>query len=68
MTPSPPIGTQPGYTAWQLVAYMLRLGTLGFGGPVALAGYMYRDLVERRGWISEADYREGRCSTASAPR
>src|SRR5215213_8202864 len=38
---------------------MLRLGTLGFGGPVALAGYMYRDLVEQRGWISEADYKEG---------
>src|SRR3954471_14837312 len=50
---------QPGYTPWQLVAYMLRLGTLGFGGPVALAGYMYRDLVEARGWISEADYKEG---------
>src|SRR5947209_20078360 len=42
-----------------LVAYMLRLGALGFGGPVALAGHMHRDLVEQRGWISEADYREG---------
>ncbi len=39
--------------------YALRLGTLGFGGPVALVGYMHRDLVERRKWISEADYREG---------
>lgn len=38
----------PGYTLWQLVRYMLRLGTLGFGGPVALVGYMYRDLVEQR--------------------
>ena len=47
------------YTLGQLVAYMLRLGTLGFGGPVALVGYMHRDLVERRGWISEADYKEG---------
>jgi chromate transporter len=47
------------YTLWQLVAYMLRLGALGFGGPVALVGFMYRDLVERRGWISEADYKEG---------
>src|SRR3954454_19846645 len=51
--------TQPFYTLWQLVLYMLRLGTLGFGGPVALAGYMHRDLVERRAWISEADYKEG---------
>ncbi|MGF6542574.1 putative chromate ion transporter [Paraburkholderia youngii] len=51
--------TAPGYTLGQLVLYMLRLGTFGFGGPVALVGYMHRDLVERRGWISESDYREG---------
>ena len=49
----------PRYTLWKLVAYMLRLGALGFGGPVALAGYMFRDLVEQRGWITEADYKEG---------
>ena len=36
------------YTLWQLVRYMLGLGTWGFGGPVALVGYMYRDLVEKR--------------------
>jgi chromate transporter len=53
------IATAPGYTLGQLVLYMLRLGTLGFGGPVALVGYMHRDLVEQRGWISESDYREG---------
>src|SRR5256714_4724588 len=47
------------YTLWQLVRYFLRLGTLGFGGPVALVGYMQRDLVEQRAWISEADYKEG---------
>jgi chromate transporter len=35
------------------------LGTWGFGGPVALAGYMYRDLVEKRRWITDADYKEG---------
>jgi chromate transporter len=58
--PSTSIATNPpGYTLWQMVAYMLRLGTLGFGGPVALVGYMYRDLVERRGWITDADYKEG---------
>jgi len=49
----------PAYSLWQIVAYMLRLGTIGFGGPVALAGYMYRDLVERRHWITDADYKEG---------
>ncbi len=47
------------YTLWQLARYFLRLGTLGFGGPVALVGYMQRDLVESRGWIAEADYKEG---------
>ena len=51
--------TLPGYTLWQMMRYMLRLGTLGFGGPVALVGYMYRDLVEERHWISDADYKEG---------
>jgi chromate transporter len=49
----------PPYTLWQLVKYMLGLGTWGFGGPVALVGYMYRDLVEKRQWISDADYKEG---------
>jgi chromate transporter len=49
----------PGYTLGQMALYMLKLGTVGFGGPVALVGYMRRDLVERRGWITEADYREG---------
>lgn len=47
------------YTLWQLVKYMLGLGSWGFGGPVALVGFMYRDLVERRHWFSEADYKEG---------
>lgn len=47
------------YTLWQLILYMLGLGTWGFGGPVALVGYMYRDLVERRQWFTESDYKEG---------
>ena len=58
---------QPRYTLWQLMAYFLRLGALGFGGPVALVGYMQRDLVERRGWISEADYKEGLALAQIAP-
>ncbi|MGZ5270557.1 MAG: chromate transporter [Ramlibacter sp.] len=56
---APPDATATRYTLWQLVKYMLGLGTWGFGGPVALVGYMYRDLVEKRQWISEGDYKEG---------
>ena len=55
----PVAAAAPSYSRWQLVRYMLALGTWGFGGPVALVGYMYRDLVERRRWISEGDYKEG---------
>src|SRR5947208_3239236 len=58
-TTAPRQGQRPDYSLGQLALYVLRLGTLGFGGPVALVGYMHRDLVERRRWISEADYREG---------
>ncbi|WP_431824699.1 chromate transporter [Burkholderia sp. F1] len=57
----------PTYSLGQLVGYMLRLGTFGFGGPVALAGYMRRDLVERHGWITEADYKEGLTLAQLAP-
>ena len=47
------------YSLMQLTLYFLKLGSIGFGGPVALVGYMYRDLVEKRRWISEEDYKEG---------
>jgi chromate transporter len=50
---------QAPYSLTQLVLYFLKLGTIGFGGPVALVGYMYRDLVEGRHWIGEEDYKEG---------
>ena len=46
-------------TLWEFCAYFLRLGTLGFGGPIALAGHMQRDLVESRRWIEKRDYDEG---------
>jgi len=55
------------YTLRQLVLYFLRLGARGFGGPVALAGYMRRDLVEARHWITEADYKEGLALAQLAP-
>jgi chromate transporter len=58
---------KPAYTLWQMVLYMLRLGSLGFGGPVALVGYLHRDLVEARGWVSEADYKEGLALAQMAP-
>jgi hypothetical protein len=47
------------FSLTELFVYFLRLGTFGFGGPIALVGYMQRDLVERRGWFTEEDYREG---------
>ncbi|MCY9667414.1 chromate transporter [Paenibacillus alginolyticus] len=55
------------YTLWQLVLYFLKLGTIGFGGPVALAGYMFRDLVENRRWISNDDYKDGLALSQLAP-
>ena len=58
---------RPGYTLRQLVLYFLRLGTFGFGGPVALAGYMHRDLVDARQWITDADYKEGIALAQLAP-
>jgi chromate transporter len=42
---------------WPLIGYFLKLGTVGFGGPVALVGFMHRDLVERRSWITEDTYK-----------
>jgi chromate transporter len=54
-------------TRWDMVRYFLCLGTLGFGGPIALAGYMQRDLVERRRWISKDDYVQGLALAQLAP-
>jgi len=51
------IAPDPHIRMWSLVGYFLKLGTIGFGGPVALVGFMYRDLVERRGWITEDTYK-----------
>jgi chromate transporter len=54
-------------TLRELVGYFLRLGTLGFGGPIALAGAMQRDLVEQRRWLSKQDYAEGLALAQLAP-
>jgi chromate transporter len=58
MPSSPPVITTRASLA-ELVRYFLYLGALGFGGPVALAGFMHRDLVEKRRWIDEEEYRLG---------
>lgn len=54
-------------TLRELVLYFLRLGTFGFGGPIALVGYMQRDLVEDRRWVSKQDYGEGLALAQLAP-
>ncbi|HYL27333.1 MAG TPA: chromate transporter, partial [Candidatus Nitrosotalea sp.] len=50
-----------------LIWYFLRLGLTGFGGPVALANYMRRDLVERHGWIAADEYDEGLAIATACP-
>src|SRR5215470_17712451 len=67
--PQPLTGeTQPvSFTLRDLLLYFLRLGTWGFGGPIALAGYMQRDLVEKRRWVSRADYLEGLAFSQLSP-
>src|SRR5687767_7583357 len=59
--------TKPAYSVAQLTKYFLKLGTIGFGGPVALVGYMHRDLVEQRKWIGEENYKEGLALAQLAP-
>lgn len=58
---------RPTYTLTDLTKYFLKLGTTGFGGPVALVGYMHRDLVENRKWITDDDYKEGLALSQLAP-
>src|SRR5260221_14206240 len=55
------------YTLQQLMAYFFKLGDSGFGGAVALVGYMHRDLVEKRKRITEEDYKEGLALAQLAP-
>jgi chromate transporter len=58
---------KPTYSLQDLLIYFLKLGTWGFGGPVALVGYMHRDLVEEKKWITEEDYKEGLALSQLAP-
>src|SRR3954471_8264324 len=61
------LNSKPSYTLLQIVTYFLKLGTWGFGGPVALVGYMQRDLVEDKGWLTEEEYKEGLALAQLAP-
>src|SRR4030088_2875065 len=51
----------------RFVGYFLWLGTVGFGGPIALSGHMQQDLADERGWISKGDYLEGLALAQLAP-
>ncbi len=51
----------------EFLSYFLRLGTLGFGGPIALAGHMQKDLVEDRCWVARQDYVEGLAFSQLSP-
>src|SRR6478736_9541413 len=54
-------------TTIELLKYFLYLGSLGFGGPVALVGYMQRDLVERRRWFTKEEYMKSLALSQLAP-
>src|SRR5207248_2278311 len=51
----------------ELLSYFLRLGLLGFGGPVALVGQMERELVAERKWLSKEQMREAIAVCQSLP-
>jgi chromate transporter len=61
------IKSKSAYSLWDITLYYLKLGTWGFGGPVALVSYMQRDLVEKKGWLTEEEYKEGLALAQLAP-
>ena len=63
-----PLGqAHEGRTLVGLVRYFAKLGSWGFGGPIALAGYMHRDLVEERHWYTEDEYKQGLAISQAMP-
>ena len=58
---------QPPVSLTHFALYFLKLGCIGFGGPIALVGYMQKDLVEERKWISQEDYLKGLAFSQLAP-
>ena len=65
--PSPPEEPTHGRTLRGLVRYFFGLGSWGFGGPIALAGYMHRDLVADRRWFTEDEYQQGLAISQAMP-
>src|SRR5438477_10270389 len=65
--PSADVSTSTEVSLIRFVGYFLWLGTVGFGGPIALAGHMQQDLVNERGWIKKEDYVEGLALAQLAP-
>ncbi|TME66546.1 MAG: chromate efflux transporter [Chloroflexi bacterium] len=61
------VESPPRLSLGQIAGYFLRLGTTGFGGPIALAGYMQRDLVERRRWFTQEEYLQGLAVSQTLP-
>ena len=59
--------TQPEVSLEKFTLYFLKLGCIGFGGPIALVGYMQKDLVEERRWIEQEDYLNGLAFSQLAP-
>ena len=51
----------------ELVSYFLRLGTIGFGGPVALCGLMEKELVQGKGWLTKEEMRDAIAVSQSLP-
>ena len=64
---APATGSTGPRTLAGLLRYFLKLGSSGFGGPIALVGYMQRDLVEQRGWFTETEYRQGLALSQTMP-
>lgn len=62
-----PTEAQPEVSLPEFALYFLKLGCIGFGGPIALVGYMQKDLVEERKWISQEDYLNGLAFSQLAP-
>src|SRR5215472_2622895 len=61
------VATQSDVPLGQFTLYFLKLGCIGFGGPIALVGYMQKDLVEERKWVSQEDYLNGLAFSQLAP-
>ena len=59
--------TKPQASLAEFALYFLKLGLIGFGGPIALVGYVQKELVDGRKWISQEDYLNGLAFSQLAP-